>query len=156
MKLQPASKKEIKRISVGSAICLVIMVAVFFALSCLGIGTFRYTVILGGLAGTLVAIGNFTLLCLTIQRAADIEDKKQRKARIQVSYNARLFLQAAWIVVAFLLSCFHVIAAAVPLLFPTVVIYVLQCKGKLVEPSRRRNLPLEPEEEEERLDSFEA
>lgn len=156
MKLQPASKKEIKRISVGSAICFVIMVAVFFVLSCLGVGTFGYTVILGGLAGTLVAIGNFTLLCLTIQRAAEIEDKKQMKARIQVSYNARLFLQAAWIVVAFLLPCFHVIAAAIPLLFPTVVIYVLQIKGKLVEPSQRKNPPLESEEEEERLDSFEA
>lgn len=156
MKLQPASKREIKRISAGSAICLMIMLAAFFVLSILGIGTFRYTVILGGLTGTLVAIGNFALLCMTIQSAAEIEDKKQMKARIQVSYNARLFLQGAWIVAAFLLPCFQVIAAALPLLFPTVVIYVLQSKGKLVQPSQRKNPPFEPEEEEERLDSFEA
>ena len=154
MKLQPASKKEIIRISAGSGICLVILLAVFFLLSCLNILTFRYTIVLGALVGTLVAIGNFTALCLTIQKAAEIEDKKQMKARIQVSYNARLMLQAAWIVVAFLLPCFHVVAAAIPLLFPTAVIYFLQAKGRLVTPSTRKNA--EPEEEEERLDSFEA
>lgn len=157
MKLQPASKKEIKRIAVGSAICLVLMLAVFLLLSALQVLTFRYQIVLSGVVGTLVAIGNFTLLCLTIQKAADIEDKKQMKARLQVSYNGRLMLQAAWVVAAFLLPCFHAVAAAIPLIFPSFVIYALQAKGKLVEPSQRKNPTPDPEEEEEeRLDSFEA
>lgn len=156
MKLQAASKKEILRITIGTAICLVIMLAVFFVLSLFQIVTFDYKVILGGIVGGIVAVLNFVLLCLTIQSAAQIEEKKAMKARIQVSYNIRLFLQAAWVVAAFLIPCFNVVAAALPLLFPTVVIFFLQRTGKLVTPSDRRNPPQEPEETEERLDTFEA
>ena len=155
MKLQEASVKEIRRITVGSGICLVLMIAAFFLLSQFGIGSFDYRVILSGVVGTLVAIGNFTVLCLTIQNAAAIEDQKQMKARFQVSYNFRLIIQAAWVVAAFLLSCFHALAAAIPLLFPTLIIYYLQMKGKLVTPSQRKNPPVE-ESEEPRQDTFEA
>lgn len=156
MKLQAASKKEILRICVGTAVCTVIMFTVFFVLSLFELCTFDYKVILGGLAGGLVAVLNFTALCLTIQSAAKIEEKKQMKARIQVSYNLRLFLQAGWVVAAFLIPWFNVIAAALPLLFPTVVIYYLQMRGKLVTPSDRSAPPDAPEETEERLDTFEA
>ncbi len=155
MKLQSASKKEIKRIALGSGVCLLLMETAFFLLSCFGIGTFDYTVVLGGILGTLVAVLNFTVLCLTIQKAAEAEDKKLMKARFQFSYNARLFLQAGWVVAAFLLGFVNVIAAAVPLLFPTAVIWFLQSRGKLVTPSERRNPPRQ-EEEEERLDTLES
>ena len=134
MKFQPASIHEIKRMSIGSAACLVLMIAAFFLLSLVGVGGFGWKIVLSGLVGTLIALANFAILCLTIQSAAEIEDKKQIKARFQVSYNVRLFFQAAWVVVAFLLSCFNVIAASVPLLFPTIVIYFLQSRGKLVTP----------------------
>ena len=134
MKFQPASIHEIKRMSIGSAICLVLMIAAFFLLSLVGVGSFGWKIVLSGLVGTLIALANFVILCLTIQSAAEIEDKKQIKARFQVSYNVRLLFQAAWVVVAFLLSCFNVIAASVPLLFPTIVIFFLQSRGKLVTP----------------------
>jgi len=156
MKFQPASLKEIRRITVGSLICLVGMYAVFFLLSQFGIGTFSYQVFLGGAVGTLIAIANFALLCLTIQNAAQIQDQKQMKARFQLSYNARLIFQAAWVVVAFLLPWFNPIAAAVPLLFPTVIIYYLQSRGKLVSPSTRKNPASDEQPEEESLNSFEA
>ena len=156
MKLQAASKKEVLRIAIGTAICLVIMLAVFFVLSLFQIVPFDYKVILGGLVGGTVAVANFAVLCLTIQSAARIEDKKSMKARIQVSYNIRLFLQAAWVVAAFLLPWFNVVAAALPLLFPTVVIFFLQSRGKLVTPSDRKNPTELPEETEERLDTLEA
>ena len=154
MKLQSASIKEIKRIALGSVICLVLMIAAFFLLSQFGIGSFDYRVILSGLIGTLVAVGNFTLLCMTIQKAAAMEDKKQMKARFQVSYNARLIIQAAWVVVAFLVSWLNALAAAIPLLFPTVIIYYLQLKGRLVTPSERKNPPQKEQEEEDRPDTF--
>lgn len=156
MKLQNASKKEILRIAVGSCVCLALMLAAFFALSFAKIVIFDYRVILGGVAGTLVAVGNFTLLCLTIQNAAGIDNKKQMRARFQLSYNIRLIAQAAWVVAAFLAPCFRVVAAALPLLFPTVVIYVLQMTGKLVTPSTRENPTGEEPQQEERLDTFEA
>ena len=138
MKLQPASKREMKRISLGSLFCLGIMLAAFYVLSLFGVGTFGYTVLLGGALGTLVAVLNFAALCLTIQSAAGIEDKKQRKATIQVSYNTRLFFQAAWVVAAFLIPAFHVVAAAVPLLFPSAVIFFLQNPGKLTGVVKKR------------------
>lgn len=130
MKLQDASKKEIKRIALGTGLGLVLMLAVFAALSLFGIGTFDYTVILSAVIGGGIAIGNFTLLCLTIQKAAGIEDKKQMKARFQLSYHARLMTQAAWVVAAFLLPCFNAVAAAIPLLFPTATIYLTSLRIK--------------------------
>jgi len=157
MKLQIASKKEIKRIAVGTGICDLILLAVLFVLSLEGIIDFNYTVILGAVGGSLVAILNFTVMCLTVQKAVEIEEKKQMKAFIQGSYNGRLLLQAGWVVVAFLVPHFNVIAAAAPLLFPNLTIFYLQSKGKLVEPSERKNPPADEQEEpEDHLGSFEV
>ena len=157
MKLQSASKREIRRAAVGTAAFDVIMIAGLFLLSQFGLGTFSYKIFLGALGGSLVAVLNFTMMCLTIQKATEIEDKKQMKAFIQGSYNGRLFLQAGWIVAAFLIPHTHVIAAAAPLLFPNLTIIYLQLKGKLVEPSERKNPPAEEQEEpEDRLESFEV
>ena len=147
MKLQSASIKEIKRISIGSAVCLALMIAAFFLLSQFGIGSFDHRVIVSGALGTLAAIANFTVLCLTIQKAAGIEDKKQMKARFQLSYNARMILQAGWTVIAFLVPGLHFIAGAAPVLFPKVTILYLQAKGKLLPPDPPR--PANPESTEE-------
>lgn len=130
MKFQPASIYELKRLSIGSAICLSLMIAVFFLLSLVGVGNFGVGIILSGGVGTLIAIANFAILCLTIQNAAQLEDKKQIKARFQISYNGRLIFQAAWVVAAFLLSSLNMIAATVPLLFPAIVIFFLHSRGK--------------------------
>ena len=157
MKLQPASKREIKRIAIGTGVCDLILLAVLFVLSLEGLLTFNYTVFLGALIGSCVAVLNFTIMCLTIQKATEIEEKKQMKAFIQGSYNGRLMLQAAWVVIAILVPHFQVIASAAPLLFPNLTIFYLQSKGKLVEPSERKNPPAEEQEEpEDRLESFEV
>jgi hypothetical protein len=157
MKLQPASKKEIKRIAIGTGICDLILLAALFVLSLEGLLTFNYTVFLGTLIGSCVAILNFTIMCLTIQKATGIDDQKQMKAFIQGSYNGRLMLQAGWVVVAILVPHFQVIASAAPLLFPNLTIFYLQAKGKLVEPSDRKNPPADEQDEpEDRLESFEV
>ena len=149
MKLQSASKKEILRVTKGTVAFDGLMIAGLFLLSQFGIGTFSYRVFLGALGGTIVAILNFTVMCLTIQKATEIDDKKQMKAFIQGSYNGRLFLQAGWVVVAIMVPHFQVVASAAPLLFPNLTIIYLQLKGKLVEPSERKNPPAEDEEEPE-------
>lgn len=122
MKLQRASQRELKRITVGSLICLGLMLGAFWTL-----GKLNHRVVIGGLLGTGVALCNFAALCLTIQYAALIENAKQRQARLQLSYNARLIAQAAWVVAAFLLPWLQPVAAAIPLLFPAAVIFVLRC-----------------------------
>ena len=157
MKLQSASRKEITRVAKGTAVCDLILLAGLFVLSLEGIVQFNYTVFLGVLGGSAVAILNFAVMCLTIQKAVDIEEKKQMKAFIQGSYNGRLLLQAGWIVVAFLVPHFNVVAAAAPLLFPNLTIFYLQSKGKLVQPSERKNPPAaDKEEPEDHLGTFEV
>lgn len=156
MNLQYASKKEIKRIAGGTGICDLFFLAVLYVLSLEGILPFNYTVMLGILGGSLVAISNFTIMCLTIQKAVGIPEQKQMKAFIQGSYNGRLLLQAAWIAVAFLVPHFNVIASAIPLLFPNVAIFYLQSKGKLVESSERTDPSLIEDKPEDRLGRYEV
>ena len=157
MKLQSASMKEVKRIACGTAVCGVALIVVMFVLSRMGIGVFDYRVFTGTVGGCLVAVLNFTLMCLTIQRAVNIGEQKAMKTFIQGSYNGRLLLQAGWIVAAYLMPWVNVFAAAVPLLFPNLMIFYLQARGKLVTPSERKNPPPEEMEElEDHKGSFEV
>jgi len=157
MKLQPASQREVKRIASGTAVGGVVLIAVMFVLSMMGVGTFDYRVFTGVIGGCIVAVVNFSLMCLTIQRAVNISEQKAMKSFIQGSYNGRLLLQAGWIVAAYLMPWVNVFAAAIPLLFPNLMIFYLQLKGKLVTPSDRKNrLPDELEDLEEHKGSFEV
>jgi hypothetical protein len=133
MKLQPASRKEISRIAAGVLVCDVIMIAGLFLLSQFDIGTFDIKrILLGAACGSLIAIGNFTILCLTVQSAVQIENKRKMKARFQLSYNIRMLIQAGWVVASFLIPQLHFVASAAPILFPNVVIMFLQFTGKLM------------------------
>lgn len=162
MKLQPSSKKEIRRITAGVAICDVIMIAGLFLLSQFGMGTFTYRIFVGAIGGSIITILNFTIMCLTVQHATGYDDQRKMKAFFQASYNGRLMLQAIWVIICFAVPHIHVIAGAVPLLFPSVIILYLQMKGKLLppdpprDPSKPNPLPEDEEFEEERLGPFEV
>ena len=159
MKLQPASKKEIRRIAGGILVCDMLMIAGLLLLSFVGVGTFSYRVFIGALGGSLIAILNFTILCITVQQATEIDDKKRMKAFVQGSYNGRLLLQAVWVVICFAVSHIHLIAGAIPLLFPHAIIFYLNFKGKLMpqDPPRDSSKAIkeEEEDEEENLGPFE-
>ena len=159
MKLQSASRKEISRIALGVLVCDGVLVAALFVLSQFGIGTFSLSrILLGALCGSVVAILNFAILCLTVQSAVEIENKRKQKQRFQMSYNLRLLVQAVWVVACFLIPQIHFVAGAAPILFPNVVILFLQTRGKLVAPSEKPAAPAEGEDEEpeDRLESFEV
>lgn len=132
MKLQPASRKEVRRIALGSFLCAAAEIAGFFLLSLFDVVIFRYPMIIGAIGGTLVAIANFTLMCLMVQNAAGIQDQKLLRAKVQGSYNLRLLFQAGWIIAAFFIPWINVVTAAIPLVFPNLVIYYLQVTGKLM------------------------
>ena len=156
MKLQSASQKEILRISKGTLVCDALLIAVLFLLSQFDIGTFRLLpILLGVVGGTVVAIANFTILCLTVQKAVDIEDKKAMKARFQLSYNLRLILQAGWVVLCLALPQIHFIAGAAPVLFPNAVIFYLQRTNKLVTNPENPAPKVMDDEQEDHLESFE-
>ena len=130
MKLQPESKKELRRIAGGTAICTAAMWALFAALHVVGWVKFDYTVILGSLIGAAVAVGNFAGICLVVQKIIDEQDEKKRKAKLQLSHNSRMLLQAVWVVVAIAAPCFQPFASVLPLFFPRITIYYLQITGK--------------------------
>ena len=111
MKLEPESKKELGRIAGGTAICTAAMWVVFAALHTVGWARFDSSVILGSLVGALVAIGNFAGICLVVQKIIDEQDEKRRKAKLQLSYNGRMLLQAVWVVVAIAAPCFQAFAS---------------------------------------------
>ena len=130
MKLQPESKKELLRIACGVSLCTAVMWVVFAALHLVGWVVFDYRVLLGGIIGALVAIGNFAGICFVVQKVIDEPDEKKRKAQLQISYNTRMLLQALWIIIAIAAPCFQAFAGVLPLLFPRVTIYYLQITGK--------------------------
>ena len=133
MKLQRASRREITRITVGTLACDGILVAGLWLLSQFGIGTFALSrILLSAACGSVIAVLNFTILCLTVQSAVEIESKRKMKARFQLSYNIRMVIQAGWVVACFLIKPIHFVAGAAPILFPNVVIYYLQFTGKLL------------------------
>ena len=157
MKLQSASRKEIRRISIGTLACDGIMIAGLFLLSQFDMGTFDLPrILLGAACGSVIAIANFTILCITVQNAVGMENKRKMKAKFQLSYNIRLALQAGWVVACFAIPQIHFIAGAAPVLFPNVVIFYLNSKNLLMPSTRTSSQAAEEVEEEDRLENFEV
>ena len=159
MKLQPASRKELSRIALGTLACDGVMIAALFVLSLVGVGSFEpFRILLGAACGSVVAIVNFAILCLTVQSAVEIENKKKMKARFQLSYNIRLLLQAGWVVLCFVLKPIHFVAGAAPILFPNVVIFFLQSRNRLFPKNDAPAKPIagDSEPEEDNLGPFEV
>ena len=147
MKIQPAVKTETTRIAIGTSILGVLMLAVFLL-----IGKFDITVLLGAILGCAAAIGNFFLLALSVQKAAekmngvrlpsyeeaeaqmteddeelpvpDAPEIQQAKKAMQTSYTFRLFILAIVGILGLTLPCFHAVATVVPFLFPRIVIFI--------------------------------
>ena len=94
--VQPAVRKETKKVAIGTFVCVVLMWAVF------GIGhlavpeqvPFDYTVLLAGFIGGMVAVLNFFLMGLTVQKIVSMEDDKQAAAKMKASYSQRMMLSA--------------------------------------------------------------
>ena len=83
---------------------------------------FDYTVLLAGFIGGMVAVLNFFLMGLTVQKIVSMEDDKQAAAKMKASYSQRMMLQLIWGVLAIAVPCFQFVAGILPLLFPNIVI----------------------------------
>ena len=120
-RLQPAVKKETKRITVVTFFGVVLMWAVFAVLHLVTPESVPcdYRVILGGIGGGFIAVLNFFLMALTVQSVASLTDEDTAKKQMKVSYRQRLLLQIVWMIVAMTVPCFQVVAGIAPLLFPS-------------------------------------
>lgn len=117
---QPAVKKETKRVAAvtcaGTVIMWIVFAALHFAMP--ERVPFDYTVILGGLGGTAVAVLNFFFMGMMVQRIAASEDEDMARIRVKASYSQRMLLQMLWVIAAIVAPCFQFAAGILPLLFP--------------------------------------
>ena len=134
MILQPASQKEVKRVAAGTLVCDALLVAGLFLASQFDIGTFELGKILLSCAiGSVIAVANFAVMCLTVQSAVGMTDRKKMQAKFQLSYNIRMIVSAGWVVICFFVPWLNIFAGALPLTFPKVTILYLNSRGKLIE-----------------------
>ena len=125
--VQPAVKKETKRVAVSTVTGVILMWIVIVVLHLVlpDKVPFDYTVILGGIGGGAIAVLNFFLMGLTVQKIASCEDESAARMRMKSSYSQRMMLQMLWVIVAIVAPCFWFVAGILPLLFPSLGIKIM-------------------------------
>jgi hypothetical protein len=124
--VQPAVKKETKKVAVSTLAGVILMWIVIAVLHSVYPEQvpLDYTVFLGGIAGGIVAVLNFFLMGLTVQKVAATTDEDAARMKMKASYSQRMMLQMVWVVLAIVLPCFYFAAGILPLLFPSLGIKV--------------------------------
>lgn len=118
--VQPAVKKETKRVVKITAVGLILMWILFAVLhfTMPDKVPLDYTVFLGGIGGGAVAVLNFFLMGLAVQKAASASDEGTARMKLKASYSQRFLMQILWVILAIVAPCFHFVAGIAPLLFP--------------------------------------
>ena len=138
--VQPAVKKETLNVFISTAIGTVLMWVVLFLLHIImpEVVPFDYTVFVGGIGGLLVAVLNFFIMGLTVQKVSATEDEKDARSIMKLSYTRRLIFQIVWIVIALVAPVIYWVSGIIPLLFPSAGIKIKgiisnKIKGQEVE-----------------------
>ena len=127
MKPQKAVIQETRRIAVGTAILCAAMLLVFLV-----IGKMTGLVALGALIGYALAVGNFFVMAMDVQRLTEGIDPsaenavKTAKAKMRLSYNRRMLAMVLLLGLAIYFLNVNWIAAVMPLIFPPTVIKAWQ------------------------------
>ena len=115
-------------IALGQAVCVAVMIGIFALL-----GYYDRSVLLGGILGGLIAIGNFFVMAVCADLAADRAEQgnpQGGQALVRASYIGRL---AVMVVVLFALvksGLCHVLAAVLPLVFNRPILTMSEFFGK--------------------------
>lgn len=133
MKPDSAVRRETARVAAG-VFALVAVMLIVYAI----VGKFSVPVLLGGIYTGLLTVINFFIMGLTVQgvtnRAAERERTEQElqdltiemKNRMKLSYNVRMIALFALLVLGIAVFKFDPLATILPVVFPTIVIRVLQ------------------------------
>ena len=132
-KAAPAVRKETKRVARITLVCTLIMWAVFLVGHLIAPDKipFNYTVFTGGIGGGVVAVANFYVMGLGVQRAAAAAEEGSARTAIRASYSRRMLMQVLWVILALVVPFIQPVAGIVPLLFPSTGIKVLAVLGLL-------------------------
>lgn len=107
--------RETAVIALGQAICVALMYGAYALL-----GKFDLSVVLGGLAGALLATGNFFFMAVVATLAADkaqAQDVEGGKKLMKTSYPIRILVLAVLLILLAKSGVFDVLALALPLVF---------------------------------------
>jgi hypothetical protein len=114
--------RETAIIAAGVAICTAVMYIVYFLL-----GRFDMSVLLGGLAGAVLSIGNFFFMAIGTSMAADkaeAQDVKAGQLLVRNSYMLRLVVLFVILFACAKSGLFNLFALVLPLVFirPSIVV----------------------------------
>lgn len=127
-KPQETVLKETRRIAIGEAAMLAVMLVVYAVL-----GRFALSVVLGGLVGAAYAVFNFFMLGMTVQKAMRLREENEALATMQLrsSYSMRMIGMLIVAIVAFALPFVDGLACIIPMVFPRLTILILQLTGNI-------------------------
>ena len=112
---------ETLRILVGMCICLGLMLGVYALLN-----KFSVAVLVGGIVGTLVAVGNFFFMAIGLSNLADDATEGRIRIRTQTSFLIRTLVMLVLLVTAIYFGKCDAVATLLPLLFMRPVLMVEQ------------------------------
>ena len=123
MNVDKVVKKETIYISVFVLIFSALMQSVLLILHSCGVTKWDYTALLGNLWGAAIAIGNFFVMCLYIQKAVS-QDQDDAKKTVKASQSIRFAALVLLVGIGVVIPFFNWITVVVPLLFPSFAIFL--------------------------------
>lgn len=116
VKIDKTVLKETRFIAIGVIIMSVLMQSVFLILM-----RWNYKVLLGNILSGTVAVLNFFLMGITVQKAVQ-KDEKQAANTMRLSQTARNVMLFAVAAIGVLAPIFNTITVLLPLFFPRITI----------------------------------
>lgn len=117
-KVDPTVRKETGFIAGFVLVGSLAMEAVYLLL-----GAWTLPVLLGNLLGVALAVGNFLLMGLTIQKALGKSEEDAKKL-MKLSQQLRMLMLLVGCVLGGALACFDLVATLIPLLFPRIGVMI--------------------------------
>lgn len=120
--------KKTAVIALGQLLCVAVMIGVFALL-----GYYDRSVLLGGIFGGIIAVGNFFAMAVCADLAADKAEQgnvQGGQALVRTSYIGRLAVVAIVLFALVKSGLCHVFAAVLPLIFNRPILTVSEFFGK--------------------------
>lgn len=133
MKVEMTVKKETTYIAAWAAILSLLMQAIFILLK-----KWDYTVLLGNLWGGTIAVANFFVMGLFVQKAVTQTEDEARKT-IKLSYSLRNVALLVLVILGVVAPFFSTGAVLIPLFFPSIAVYLKAFKPKKGKEANQKN-----------------
>lgn len=118
MKVDKTVIKETKYISFFVIILSVLMQSVFLIIS-----KWDYTVLLGNIYGAAIAVLNFFVMGLYVQKAVG-QDEKEAKQTVKASQSLRFAAIILLAGVGVVIPVFNPVTVVIPLVFPSIAVFL--------------------------------